>query len=172
MDVTPDILEAQANEEDARGDELTHQVRKHREKARLLRLTAAKLREILTEASLTLAGPRSKLSGMTPAKPLDDERPYVLNREIKRRPGDWTARNLRVSKRLNAENQDPFLAALNAKGFTLRSYAAHIGCSRTKVYLWRAKVRPAPISRAEAEQVERDVGYAAIPANWPGGIKG
>lgn len=66
--------------------------------------------------------------------------------------------------------QDPFLAALNAAGYSLRGLAAVLGIKPSLLSMWRSPESPRAIPRATAEKVETLTGYRAISANWAGRI--
>lgn len=64
---------------------------------------------------------------------------------------------------------DPLTAAANAKGFSLRAFAKKIGESPSALANYRRGLYRIP--RSTADRIERELGFAATPENWPAGIK-
>lgn len=75
-------------------------------------------------------------------------------------------RNLAISK--GHDKTDPFLKAIRAKGYTLRSLAAAVGEPPSLLSMQRSGLRPMPMERAK--RVEKLTGWPATAATWPGGL--
>lgn len=76
------------------------------------------------------------------------------------------SRNIAISE--GHDRKDPFLKAIRAKGFTLRSLAAEIGEQPSLLSMQRSGDRPMPYERAK--KIEKLTGWPATAANWPGGL--
>jgi len=76
------------------------------------------------------------------------------------------SRNLAISA--GHDGKDPFLKAIRAKGYTLRSLAAAIGEQPSLLSMQRSGDRPMPYERAK--KVEKLTGWPAVAASWPGGL--
>jgi len=78
-------------------------------------------------------------------------------------------KNLKISRA--KRGNDPFLAALAKRSWTLRQYAQHLGVPVSTMGSWRHKPpHGRPIPRAIAERIERELEFRATAANWPNGI--
>lgn len=75
-------------------------------------------------------------------------------------------RSLAISE--GGHGKDPFLRAIRAKGFTLRSLAGKVGCQPSLLSMQRAGTRPIPAERAKA--IEGLTGWPADKKHWPGGL--
>ena len=64
---------------------------------------------------------------------------------------------------------DELVAKANAAGYTLRSLAEAVKCSHA--VLSQARRGKRSLRRAIVEDIERLIGFKAIRANWPGGIR-
>lgn len=64
--------------------------------------------------------------------------------------------------------RDPFLSAIRAKGYTLRSLAGAIGTLPSLLSMQRKGDRPIPTDRAE--QIQALTGWPADRKHWPGGL--
>jgi hypothetical protein len=63
---------------------------------------------------------------------------------------------------------DPLVAAAAAEGLSLRDLADEAGC--THALLSAARRGRRSIKRKIVDRIEKRVGFAATPENWPGGI--
>lgn len=76
------------------------------------------------------------------------------------------ARSLAISKAV--DDSDAFLKHIRAKGYTLRSLAAKVGCPPSLLSMQRGGDRPIPTDRAE--KIEKLTGWPATAKGWPGGL--
>lgn len=76
------------------------------------------------------------------------------------------ARNIAISA--GRSGRDPFLAAIRAKGYTLRSLAETLDCQHSLLSMQRKGERPIPYERARA--IEKLTGWPAKASHWPGGL--
>lgn len=76
------------------------------------------------------------------------------------------ARALAISE--GGHGTDPFLVAIRAKGYTLRSLAEKVGCPASLLSMQRKGVRPIPGERAA--KIEKLTGWPATTKHWPGGL--
>jgi hypothetical protein len=71
------------------------------------------------------------------------------------------------SREANAGEQDPLIAAANAKGHTMRSLGEAVGVPASIIS--RARKGSRRIKRSAAKAIEKLCGFPASEANWPGG---
>jgi hypothetical protein len=77
------------------------------------------------------------------------------------------SRDLAISKG-SKSGKDPFLVAIRAKGYTLRSLATKVGCPASLLSMQRKGDRPIPGERAA--KIEKLTGWPATAKGWPGGL--
>lgn len=132
-------------------------------------MTPAQLRRSLAAAEARIEKARAQL--------VTAEREAELFRELLRLHGDVNSstfgeqmqtdsRNIAISE--GRSGRDPFLKAIRAKGYTLRSLADAVGCPVSLLSMQRAGQRPMPYERAK--RIEKLTGWPAAAKDWPGGL--
>lgn len=105
-----------------------------------------------------------------PKRPLT----HVEERRLRREQARGNVNNVTSAEHAMATSRgrarDPLVRAANAAGFTLRSLAAAVGVSVSLLSMARRQRDGRSIRRAVAERIAELTGFAASPANWPGGI--
>lgn len=81
-------------------------------------------------------------------------------------PSAAESRNIAISQ--GVSGRDPFLKAIRAKGYTLRSLADVLGCKPSLLSMQRSGQRPIPYERAR--KIEKLTGWPAAAKDWPGGL--
>lgn len=66
--------------------------------------------------------------------------------------------------------KDPFLRAIRARGFTMRSLAAKLGCPPSLLSMQRRAEDPRPMPTDRAQKIEQLTGWPADKKHWPGGL--
>lgn len=93
--------------------------------------------------------------------------PDVNSRNVSSEQMQADSRSLAISEGSKG-GKDPFLQAIRAKGYTLRSLADAVGCPVSLLSMQRKGERPIPGDRAA--KIEKLTGWPATAKTWPGGL--
>lgn len=132
-------------------------------------MTTAQLRRSLAAAEARIEKARAQLSTA--------QKEAALFRELLRLHGDVNSstfseqmqtdsRNIAISE--GRSGRDPFLKAIRAKGYTLRSLAEALDYKPSLLSMQRGGTRPIPYERAK--RIEKLTGWPATAKDWPGGL--
>lgn len=91
----------------------------------------------------------------------------VNSRNVSSEQMQADSRSLAISEGSKG-GKDPFLKAIRAKGYTLRSLADAVGCPVSLLSMQRKGERPIPGDRAA--KIEKLTGWPATAKAWPGGL--
>lgn len=133
--------------------------------------SAAQVRRLLANAEARAERLRGELA--TALKEIELFRqllllhPDVNSRNVSSEQMQADSRSLAISEGSKG-GKDPFLAAIRARGYTLRSLAAKVGCPPSLLSMQRKGDRPIPGERAA--KIEKLTGWPATAKAWPGGL--